>query len=120
MAATVTLRLAPFECEALEGYERSQQVAAARVIRTAVMYYLREREANRAAWAVPQLGLDEPDGATALEVEIGDETRRALEAEAAAQGVDPETLARHALLFFFADVDSGRIATKLGEIVRPD
>jgi hypothetical protein len=120
MAQTLTLRLAPFEFEALEGYRSSQRVTAVRVIRTAVMYYLRERDSDRAAWRMPQRGFEEPDGVTALGVEVGEETRRALVEEAAAQGVESETLARHALLFFLADVDSGRVATNLARVVRPE
>jgi len=113
----MTLRLAPFEHQALERYANSQRVAPVRVIRTAVAYYLRERGSGRAAWPMPRLE-EGPHGVTAIEVEVEEETWSALAKEAAAQGVDSEDLARHALLSFLADVDSGRVAAILERVVR--
>jgi hypothetical protein len=55
-----------------------------------------------------------------LDVDLGEETARALAEQAAAQAVEPEQLARHALLFFLADVDSGRVARALERALRPD
>jgi hypothetical protein len=120
MGRRLTLRLGPFEREALDRYGNSQRVTAVQVIRTAVLYYLRERDSDRLEWRMPELARAEPGGATAVEVEVDEETWRSLLEEAAAQSTDSETLARHALLFFLADVDSGRIASKLARVVRPD
>jgi hypothetical protein len=116
----LTLRLAPFEYEAFERYRSSQAVTAARVIHTAVMYYLGERDSDRPAWHVPPLRRDQPDGAAEVEVDVEETVLRALAEEAAGQGVDSQELARHALLFFLADVDNGRAAAKLERVVRPD
>jgi hypothetical protein len=122
MGRRLTLRLGPFEREALDRYGNSQRVSAVQVIRTAVLYYLRERDSDRLEWRMPELARAQPGGATAveLEVEVDEETWRSLVEEAAAQSTDSETLARHALLFFLADVDSGRIAGKLARVVRLD
>jgi hypothetical protein len=120
MGRRLTLRLGPFEREALDRYGNSQRVTAVQVIRTAVLYYLRERDSDRLEWRMPELARAQPGGATAVEVEVEEETWRSLVEEAAAQSTDSETLARHALLFFLADVDSGRIASKLARVVRPD
>jgi hypothetical protein len=120
MGRRLTLRLGPFEREALDRYGNSQRVTAAQVIRTAVLYYLRERDSDRLEWRMPELARAEPGGATAVEVDFEEETWRSLVEEAAAQSTDSEALARHALLFFLADVDSGRIAGKLARVVRPD
>jgi hypothetical protein len=120
MGRRLTLRLGPFEREALDRYGNSQRVTAVQVIRTAVLYYLRERDSDRLEWRMPELARAQPGGATAVEVEVEEETWRSLVEEAAAQSTDSETLARHALLFFLADVDSGRIARKLARVVRPD
>jgi hypothetical protein len=38
--------------------------------------------------------------------------------QAGAQGVTPESLARHALLFFLADADSGQLLAKLERMLR--
>jgi hypothetical protein len=120
MGRRLTLRLGPFEREALDRYGNSQRVTAVQVIRTAVLYYLRERDSDRLEWRMPELARAQPGGATAVEVEVEEETWRSLVEEAAAQSTDSETLARHALLFFLADVDSGRIAGKLARVVRLD
>jgi hypothetical protein len=120
MGRRLTLRLGPFEREALDRYGNSQRVTAVQVIRTAVLYYLRERDSDRLEWRMPELARAQPGGATAVEVEVEEETWRSLVEEAAAQSTDSETLARHALLFFLADVESGRIAGKLARVVRPD
>ena len=119
MGRTLTLRLGPFEREALDRYGISQRVTTDRVIGTAVLYYLRERDSDRPEWRMPELARAEPGGASEVEIELGHETWRALVEEAAAQSTDSETLARHALLLFLADVDSGRVAGKLADVVRP-
>ena len=113
MARTLTLQLAPFDREALEAYGAAQQVPPERVALTAVLYYLREQTSERETWPVPSFRTDEPERGFELEVELGDETARALAEQAAAQGVSPESLARHALLFFLADADSGQLLAKL-------
>jgi hypothetical protein len=116
----LTLRLAPFERDALDSYGASQRVPAGRVIHTAILYYLQERHAERTTWRKETLGGDERGSAVAVEVDLGEETGRALAKQASAQGVDPEDLARHALLFFLADVDSGRVARELERTLRAD
>ena len=120
MPRALTLRLAPFEYQALERYGSSQGVPAVRVIHTAIVYYLRERSSDRPASHMPPLRREEPDGVAEVEVGVEEKVWRALAEEAVAQGVDPEELARHALLFFLADVDSGRAAAKLESVLRPD
>jgi hypothetical protein len=116
----LTLRLAPFERDALDTYGASQRVPVGRVIRTAVLYYLQERHADRTTWRRQTLAGDEAGSAVAVEVDLGEETGHALAEQATAQGVDPEDLARHALLFFLADVDSGRVARALERTLRAD
>jgi hypothetical protein len=117
---TLTLRLAPFEREAVEAYEASERVPPERVVQTAVLYYLRQQDSKRATWPVPELGRLEPDPEVQLEAEISDDVARGLDEQAAAQGVDPEPLARHALLFFLADVDSGEVARALDRTLRDE
>jgi HEAT repeat protein len=85
-----------------------------KAVRAASLYYLRDRDSRRPAWRVPDLAPpDEGDGA--LLVELDDETWSALRHEAEAQGVTPELLALHALLYFLADLDSGRVRRRLGD-----
>ena len=121
MAGTLTLRLAPFEREALEAYGAAQQVPQERVVLTAVLYYLREQTSERETWPVPSFpGGDEPERESALQVELGEETGQALAEQAAAQGVSPESLASHALLFFLADANSGQLAATLERMLRDE
>jgi hypothetical protein len=115
---TLTLRLEPFEREALDAYGASQRVPPERVVLTAVLYYLRQQPPKRGTWPIPAFRRDGPHRGPELEVELGEETEQALAKQAAAQGVDPEPLARHALLFFLADVDSGEVAATLESILR--
>ena len=120
MAGTLTLRLAPFEREALEAYGAAQQVPPERVVLTAVLYYLREQPSGRKTWPAPSFRRNEPKRGAALQVELGEETRQVLATLAGAQGVSPESLARHALLFFLADADSGRVAATLARMLRDE
>jgi hypothetical protein len=116
----LTLRLAPFEREALEAYEASERVPPERVVRTAVLYYLRDQHSERSTWRVRTLSDDEPNRNFELQLELDDDTARALAEQAAAQGVEPERLARHALLYFLADVDSGEVARALERALRDE
>jgi hypothetical protein len=117
---TLTLRLAPFEREALEAYGASQQVPPERAVRTAVLYYLRDQHSERPTWRLPTLRRDEPNRKFELQLELDEGTGRALAEQAAAQGVEPEPLARHALLFFLADLDIGEVARTLGRALRDE
>jgi hypothetical protein len=117
---TLTLRLAPFEREALEAYGASERVPPERVVRTAVLYYLRDRHSERPTWRIPTLSRDEPNRTFELQVELDEDTARVLAAQAAAQKVEPEPLARHALLFLLADVDSGEVARALDRALRDE
>jgi hypothetical protein len=116
----LTLRLAPFEREALEAYAASERAPPGRVVYTAVLYYLRQQDANRATWPMPGLRRQKQRADLQLEVEISDDAAHVLEEQAAAQGVDPEPLARHALLFFLADVDSGEVARAVERTLRDE
>ena len=120
MAGTLTLRLALFDQEALDAYGASQQVPPERVVLTAVLYYLREQASERETWPVPSFREDEPERESALQVELGEETGQALAEQAAAQGVSPESLTSHALLFFLADANSGQVAATLERMLRDE
>jgi hypothetical protein len=118
VAPPLTLRLAPFEREALDVYAASERVPAERVVLTAVLYYLRERDTGRATWRIPSTRTPGTDGI--LAVDLGEVTGEKLAREAGAQGVEPEELARHALLFFLADFDSGRVSGRLAQTLRDE
>jgi hypothetical protein len=77
------------------------------VVSEAARYYLADRGSGRLAWRVPRfLAAGEPD--EPAEVELDDDTMAGLAREARRQGVARSRLAEHALLYFLADLDSGR------------
>jgi hypothetical protein len=83
-------------------------------LRTAVTYYLADKDAERKSWRVGQFRR-EPGSTGGVDVVFDDETWIALEAEAQEQGVTPEALALHALVYFLADLDNGRLGERLDE-----
>ena len=120
MARTMAIGLTLFEREALDRYGAAQRVPVERVVRTAILYYLRERPSNRPTWPMPPVPREEALIDAQVEVELEQRAWQTLAEEAAAQAVAPEALARHALLFFLADADSGRLAAAVERALRAD
>jgi hypothetical protein len=110
------LHVDEFALEALERNVAVQGGSTAAIVRTAVLYYLAERDSARQAWRYPRFAREDSPGG-GREVEIDEETSAALDEEARRQGVEPSQLAGHACLFFLADLDSGRLAGKLEGIL---
>jgi hypothetical protein len=117
MSKSMTLRLDQFGRQALADFADERHDSASKVVRTASLYYLADRDSGRSAWRVPGFLQASPPGDERLEVDLDDETWTALAKEARGQGVDPARLAEHALLYYFADVEGGRLADRLGEAV---
>jgi hypothetical protein len=86
-------------------------------VRTAALYYLGDAEAGRAAWQVPSFASAEQHR-KGVRVRLDEVTRRALAEEAERQGVRPGALAAHAVLYFAADLDSGRLGDRLEEALQ--
>jgi hypothetical protein len=95
---TLTLHLDEFLQGAVGGY----------VVRTATRYWLADRDSGRPAWRPPRFRRGADLSGAPLSVGIDDDTWAALEEEAQRHGLDAELLAEHALLYFLADLDSGR------------
>jgi nucleotide-binding universal stress UspA family protein len=113
----MTLHVDEFALEALERNADVRHGSTAAIVRTAVLYYLTERDSGRQAWRYPRFARQSPSGA-GREIEIDEQTLQVLKAEAQRQGVDASELAAHACLFFLADLDSGRLAGKLEGILK--
>jgi hypothetical protein len=104
----VTLRLGHFGKKALAAQLRGGASSDA-VVSKAARYYLADRGSGRLAWRAPRfLGGGAGDEPVRTEVELAGDTMAALEWEARRQGVARDRLAEHALLYFLADLDSGR------------
>ena len=85
-------------------------------VRTAAHYYLADREAGRPAWRVPSFA-STPDDLPGVSIRLDEPTRRVIAEEADRQGVRAGTLAAHAVLYFVADLDSGRLAGRFEHVL---
>lgn len=112
MTRDVTLHVDDFGQHALERFTRRGEGSMARAVRMASIYYLNDRDAGRPAWRVPRLEGDSHPSKR-LRIELDDATWAALSEEADRQGVPTDLLALHALLYYLADIDSGRVAALL-------
>jgi hypothetical protein len=110
---SVRLELDDFGKEALEAQVRSGSSRDA-FIRTAARYYLADRGSGRVSWQPPRfLRRDARRAPAVTEVELDEETMKALEEEARRHSLSAARLAEHALLYYLADLDSGRAAARV-------
>jgi hypothetical protein len=115
----VIVRLDSFGQEALEVHLRGTAESRADALDVAVRYYLGDSESGRMSWRIPrELGARET--ADPLELELDDDLHEELRREARRQRVSPDELAMHALLYYLADLDSGRAAARLGDAMDRD
>ncbi len=113
----VTLQLDRFGIDALERYAPGQEDV---LLRAATLYYMADRDAERPGWRAPRfLRATEPP-ATGGRFSVDDLTWAALDREAMLQGIETERLAGHALLYYLADLDSGRLAQRLDFLAGDD
>jgi hypothetical protein len=71
------------------------------------------------AWRVPQK-TTRADPYDEIELELEDELHGELRRESRRQHVSPDLLAMHALMYYLADLDSGRAAARLGDAMNRD
>jgi hypothetical protein len=116
MTKSMTLRLDRFGQRALSEFVQEHRDSASAVVRTASLYYLADRDSGRPAWRVPRFRRDPPD-VDGVDVDLDDKTFAALRQEARGQGVEPARVAEHALLYYLADLDGGRLAERIGGAV---
>jgi hypothetical protein len=105
-----TLQLDAFGRQQLE-HLASRRRSKSAAVRAASLYYFSDRHTDRPGWHVPAFASAGPH-ANGVRVRLDDDTFRVLAAEAGRQGVSPGTLAAHALLYFLADLYSGRRASR--------
>jgi hypothetical protein len=119
MMKSVIVRLDRFGHEALEEHLRGSGESEAEALDVAVRYYLGDADSGRVAWRVPgdyaQRDLNEE-----LELVLDDDLHGELQRESRRQRVTPDVLAMHALMYYLADLDSGRAAARLGDAINRD
>jgi hypothetical protein len=118
MTQSLTLKLDRFGREAIDGYLRRHGSSQSGVLAVAIRYYLADEESARTAWRVPRFG--ERTSGQDIGFEVDEATYAELEREAGRQEVTPERLAQHALIYFLADLESGRVAARLGDALGRD
>ena len=119
MKKSVSLRLDRFGQEALDEYVSASSGSYATALHTAVRYYLGDAESGRVAWRVPQL-VRSARFLHTFEVELDEELHHELEAEARRQELPVGLLAAHAVVYYLTDVDTGRVAARLGDAINRD
>jgi len=119
MTRNVRLHLDQFGQEALRRFAGEREDSTESVLRTAALYYLADRELNRPGWRVPRFARDTARPQV-VELGLDDDIWDALLREAERQGVEPELLVEHAVLYYLADLDSGRLAGRLSEAIDQD
>lgn len=105
-----TLTLGEFSLESLGGSATGDRRALGCSLATAIRHYLTGRSSSRPGWGYPRFRMDGATSAAEVEFCIEEEVWRELTGEAAQQAVLPEDLLRHAVLFFLADREAGRVA----------
>ena len=116
MANEVVLDLGEFARTALDRVASRDGGSRSAVVRTAWRYYLAESDSQRSGWPFPPYSPSEQpaeDPASAVAVRLDDETWRSLVEQARRQNATPAALAEHAMLLYLADIESGRVGTRL-------
>jgi hypothetical protein len=112
----VLLSLEEFGASTLEAEAERYSVTPAELGRHAVGYYLSDRDSGRMAFRVPRLsGGARREPALELKLDLGPDSWRELDEEAARQQVSVERLLEHAVMYFLADLDAGRVERRMLE-----
>ena len=110
------LSLEEFGASTLEAEAERFLVSPAELGGYAVRYYLSDRNSERMAWKVPSLPRDTgPQPALELKLDLNPDTWRDLDKEAERQEVSVERLLTHAIIYFLADLDAGRVELRMLE-----
>jgi hypothetical protein len=116
---SVNVRLDRFGHEALEEHLRGTGESHAAALDVALRYYLGDSGSGRVAWRVPH-NAGASEGGDVIELEVDDELHDELRRESRRQHVSVDVLAMHALMYYLADLDSGRAAARLGDAMDRD
>ena len=110
------LSLEEFGASTLEAEAERLFVSPAELGRYAVRYYLSDRDSERMAWKVPRMSHDTGrQQGLELELDLDPDTWRDLGEEAERQEVSVERLLTHAIIYFLADLDAGRVELRMLE-----
>jgi hypothetical protein len=106
------VRLGVFTSASLEQQASARGIAVSDLLHQAVVYYVADRGSGRPGRRLPRFASSaEPEDS--IEVELSDEDWATLAEEATEQDADDERLLEHVVLYYLADVESGRIAARI-------
>jgi hypothetical protein len=107
----VTIALGQLALDALSaGSVEQLRAKAAHAIR----YYLSDKDSKRPGWSYPRfVGAESDQEQLKLSLTLDSSLWKSLSTEAAEQGVAPEQLARHAVLYFVADEEAGKVPGRI-------
>jgi hypothetical protein len=100
----------------MDGYRSGLGASDAVLLRTALRYWLDEPDRGRTAWKPLRQG----ESGDPAEFELDPGLYEELEREAERQEAAPESVALHALVYFMADLDTGRAGARLGTALKQD
>ena len=75
------------------------------LVREALRYYLADRDRGRASRRLPAFATSRDGRAAEIELALTKREWETVAAEARVQGVDPQRLLEHAVLYYLADLD---------------
>jgi hypothetical protein len=112
----VTLGLSQLALEALMGDAAGSAAQTSVRMESAVSCYLGDRGADRPAWPYPGfLRGTETQEDVGVEFDVEGKLWGDFETEASAQGIAVEQLAEHAVFYFAAEVNAGRMTQRILE-----
>lgn len=114
MKQLIVIRLGPLALKALAGSdEDGASHIRARAVR-ALRYYISDLHSERVDWPCPSFLYTPPvDAAETVELEVDSPLWESFIAEAERQDVGVELLVNHAILFYTADRDAGRVTQRI-------
>jgi len=114
MSHRLSLSLDEFGASALREHAERYSLSPPEFGSRAARYYLADRDSGRVALRVPRLPKAAAGrSAPRLTVDLDPESLRELQAEAKRQDVSVEAMLEHAIMYFLADIDSGRVEQRL-------
>jgi hypothetical protein len=110
----VTVNLGRLASQAIGWEEKDGNGHSSLGATEAIRCYLAAKDTPASGWSYPSF-LDRrcPEESVELELDIDDALWRSLEAEARRQGVGAEQMLEHAVLYFAAEADAGRITERI-------
>jgi hypothetical protein len=118
---TETVSLGAFVVKSLGGASTEDPASLSSSLVQVIRYYLADQASGRDAWPYPSfLGNDGGGRMIDLRIDIDDAVWKAFSREAKRQGVATNQLLQHAVIYFIADRDAGRVTQRIVDDLEAD